>query len=155
MDAASTTITHSWTACVPVKWSSCLDTKCFTWSTSTWVGAEIAPIVLLPLAAVLVWVSVWKVWLPPLDPGAPSRRSVTLEALLPVFRQDATFVSLQYKNAKDVTRQRLFIETLEMVLSQSDKIILEGGPGGTGVVPYLPLPEIQKRTQKPATGGNP
>jgi len=69
----------------------------------------------------------------------------------------ARFLSIynEYKNAKDVTRQRLFIETLEMVLSQSDKIILEGGPGGTGVVPYLPLPEIQKRTQKPATGGNP
>src|SRR5437870_1494542 len=41
-----------------------------------WVGAEIAPIVLLPLAAVLVWVSVWKVWLPSPDAGTPSRRSV-------------------------------------------------------------------------------
>ncbi|TML82989.1 MAG: hypothetical protein E6G08_21090 [Actinobacteria bacterium] len=50
-----------------------------------WVGAEIAPLVLLPLAAVLVWVSVWKVWLPSPDAGTPSRRSVTLAIVLLVL----------------------------------------------------------------------
>src|SRR5205085_4222048 len=50
-----------------------------------WVGAEIAPLVLLPLAAVLVWVSVWKVWLPSPEAGAPSRRSVTLAIVLLVL----------------------------------------------------------------------
>jgi membrane protease subunit HflK len=58
----------------------------------------------------------------------------------------ARFLSVyeQYKNAKDVTRERLFLETMEGVLSQSNKVIIEGGQNGTGVVPYLPLPQIQK-----------
>jgi modulator of FtsH protease HflK len=56
----------------------------------------------------------------------------------------------EYALAKDVTRQRIFIETLEGVLSSSSKVLIEGGQGGSGVVPYLPLPEIQK----PAQGGN-
>ncbi len=59
----------------------------------------------------------------------------------------ARFISVydQYKNAKDVTRQRLFIEMMENVLSQSNKVIVEQGKGGQGVVPYLPLPQIQPR----------
>lgn len=67
----------------------------------------------------------------------------------------ARFVSIynEYKNAKDVTRERLFLETMEQILSQSNKVIIEGGQNGSGVVPYLPLPEIQKRTES-ATGGN-
>ncbi len=44
----------------------------------------------------------------------------------------------------NVTRQRLFLETMENVLSQSNKVIVENSPGGQGVVPYLPLPAIQK-----------
>jgi modulator of FtsH protease HflK len=60
----------------------------------------------------------------------------------------ARFLSVyeEYRNAKDVTRQRLFLETMEQVLGQSNKVIVEEGKGGNGgVVPYLPLPEIQKR----------
>lgn len=49
----------------------------------------------------------------------------------------------QYRNAKDVTRTRLYIETMENVLSGASKIIIEQGAGGPGVVPYLPLPEIR------------
>lgn len=58
----------------------------------------------------------------------------------------ARFLSVyeQYKNAKDVTRQRLFLETMEDVLSNSNKVIIESSPNGQGVVPYLPLPQIQK-----------
>ena len=56
----------------------------------------------------------------------------------------------QYAKAPEVTRKRLFLETMEGVLKDSNKVIMEnGGPGGTGVVPYLPLPEINKRS-----GGN-
>jgi modulator of FtsH protease HflK len=51
----------------------------------------------------------------------------------------------QYKVAKDVTRDRLFLETMEQVMGQSNKIIIEGGKDGSGVVPYLPLPSIQPR----------
>ncbi len=52
----------------------------------------------------------------------------------------------QYVKAPEVTRKRLFLETMEKVLKSSNKIIMESGPnGGTGVVPYLPLPEIGKK----------
>jgi len=52
----------------------------------------------------------------------------------------------QYAKAKDVTRKRLFLETMEQVLSNSNKVIIDD-KGGKGVVPYLPLPEIAKQRQ--------
>lgn len=63
----------------------------------------------------------------------------------------------EYEKAKDVTRQRLFLETIEDVLQKSNKVIIDEGKAGPGVVPYLPLPELQKRQPPPArtatTGG--
>lgn len=61
------------------------------------------------------------------------------------------FISVydQYAKAPGVTRERLFIETMEQVLRGANKVIVEQG-SGQGVIPYLPLPELQKRT----TGGN-
>ncbi|MEZ5780854.1 MAG: FtsH protease activity modulator HflK [Rhizobiaceae bacterium] len=58
------------------------------------------------------------------------------------------FISVydEYAKAPDVTRQRLYLETMERVLRDSSKVIVEQG-NGQGVVPYLPLPELQKRTQ--------
>ena len=53
----------------------------------------------------------------------------------------------EYVKAPDVTRKRLFIETMEKVLQGSNKVIVEQG-SGQGVLPYLPLPELEKR--KPA-----
>jgi membrane protease subunit HflK len=54
----------------------------------------------------------------------------------------------QYVKAPEVTRKRLFLETMEVVLKDSTKVIMEnGGSGGTGVVPYLPLPEVKKRSE--------
>jgi modulator of FtsH protease HflK len=60
----------------------------------------------------------------------------------------ARFVSVydQYKNAKDVTRQRMFLETMEEVLGRTNKIIVESGKSGPGIVPYLPLPALQNRS---------
>jgi membrane protease subunit HflK len=61
-----------------------------------------------------------------------------------------------YKKAPEVTRQRLYLETLEKVFGTTDKIILDaGGPGGSGVVPYLPLNELRRPTPPAAapTGG--
>ena len=49
----------------------------------------------------------------------------------------------EYRQAPNVTRRRLYYETMERVLSQTDKTIVEGD----GVTPYLPLPEIKKRAQ--------
>ena len=65
------------------------------------------------------------------------------------------FISVydEYSKAKDVTRQRLFLETLEEVYSNTNKVIIEpnSGGGGTGVVPYLPLPEIRKQSRANST----
>jgi modulator of FtsH protease HflK len=54
-----------------------------------------------------------------------------------------TSVYEEYAKAPEVTRKRLFLETMEQVLGSSEKVIIESGAGGTGVVPYLPLPEIR------------
>lgn len=59
------------------------------------------------------------------------------------------FISVydEYVKAPEVTRKRLFLETMEKVLGGSDKVIIEqGANGGPGVVPYLPLPELRKRS---------
>jgi membrane protease subunit HflK len=69
----------------------------------------------------------------------------------------ARFLSVyeQYRLAPEVTRERLFIETMERVLAPMNKIILDEKAGG-GVVPYLPLPEIQgRRSTTPQTGTTP
>jgi membrane protease subunit HflK len=49
-----------------------------------------------------------------------------------------------YKTGKQVTIERLYIERMQSVLQNSEKIILDN-KGGTGVVPYLPLPELKKK----------
>lgn len=51
-----------------------------------------------------------------------------------------------YVANKDITTRRMYLEAMQEVLSKSDKIIMDS-KGGPGVVPYLPLPEIQKRSQ--------
>jgi len=55
-------------------------------------------------------------------------------------------VYAEYVNAPEVTRKRLFLETMEQVLGASEKVLVENGAGGSGVVPYLPLPELRSRT---------
>ena len=52
-------------------------------------------------------------------------------------------VYAEYVNSPEVTRQRLFLETMEEVLGSSEKVLIENGAGGNGVVPYLPLPELR------------
>src|SRR5690348_14443172 len=47
----------------------------------------------------------------------------------------------QYKKAPDVTRQRIYLETMERVLGGTDKTIIDAG-GQSGVVPYLPLQSL-------------
>ena len=47
----------------------------------------------------------------------------------------------QYKKAPEVTRERIYLETMERVFGAAGKVILDA-PGGQGVVPYLPLPAI-------------
>lgn len=50
----------------------------------------------------------------------------------------------EYRLAPEVTRQRLYYETMERVLSNTDTTVIEA----QGVTPYLPLPEIRRRAQQ-------
>lgn len=50
----------------------------------------------------------------------------------------------QYRLAPEVTRRRMYYETMEQVLSKVDKTIIEA----PGVTPYLPLPEVKKQQQR-------
>jgi membrane protease subunit HflK len=59
----------------------------------------------------------------------------------------------EYKKAPDVTRQRIYLETMERVLGGSDKVVLDQGGGGQGVTPYLPLTELGRRQAPPAQQG--
>ena len=59
----------------------------------------------------------------------------------------------EYKKAPEVTRKRIFLETMERVFSGTDKIILDSKQGGSGVVPYLPLNELRPRTPAASAGG--
>jgi membrane protease subunit HflK len=74
--------------------------------------------------------------------------------------QTARFLKIyeEYKRAPDVTRQRLYLETMERILGNADKVILDPSQAGTGVVPYLPLRELapppQQRPQTQQPGGN-
>src|SRR5215470_4724280 len=60
-----------------------------------------------------------------------------------------TKVYEEYKKAPDVTRQRIYYETMEKVFNGTEKIILDPG-AATGAVPYLPLPELTRPAQRPA-----
>ncbi len=49
--------------------------------------------------------------------------------------------------APDVTRRRMYLETMEVVLGGMNKVILDGvsgGEAGQGVVPYLPLNDLNR-----------
>ena len=51
----------------------------------------------------------------------------------------------EYVKAKDVTRKRLYLETMERVLGSVDKVIIDqDSADGGGVVPYLPLNELRR-----------
>jgi membrane protease subunit HflK len=59
----------------------------------------------------------------------------------------------EYKKAPDVTRRRMYLETMERLFSGTDKIIVDQGSAqqGGNVVPILPLNELLRRP--PTTGG--
>ena len=52
-----------------------------------------------------------------------------------------------YKNNEDVTKKRIYLETLEGIFQNATKVIIDTKQG-SGVLPYLPLPEIRKRNKK-------
>lgn len=76
------------------------------------------------------------------------KEQTVAEALGQASRFNAVYA--QYKLAPAVTRERLFLETMERVLGGTDKIILDNAGSGQGVVPYLPLDQLQQRRPAPA-----
>ncbi|NVK35731.1 MAG: FtsH protease activity modulator HflK [Rhodobacteraceae bacterium] len=64
--------------------------------------------------------------------------------------QRFTKVYEQYKNAPDVTRERLYLETLEKVLGANNKVIIDNN-SGQGVLPYLPLNGLNSGASTSAT----
>jgi membrane protease subunit HflK len=60
----------------------------------------------------------------------------------------------QYKKAPDVTRQRMYLDTMQSILAGTDKTIIDTGKQGPGVVPYLPLNEIGKSAPAKQTEGD-
>ena len=60
----------------------------------------------------------------------------------------------EFAKAPEVTRKRLYLETLERVLGDVDKIIIDSeAEGANGVVPYLPLNELNRSGTRPASTG--
>lgn len=59
----------------------------------------------------------------------------------------ARFLSVydEYVQAKDVTKKRIYLETMEEILAGMDKIVVDG-KAGSGVVPYLPLEQLKSKS---------
>jgi modulator of FtsH protease HflK len=63
----------------------------------------------------------------------------------------------EYVKAPEVTRRRMYLETMEKVFGGMNKVILDGVSGGEGtggVVPFLPLNELNRGSATPAPAGN-
>ena len=75
------------------------------------------------------------------------KQQVTAEAQ----GEAARFVSVydEYKKAPDVTRRRIYLDTMRDILAQTNKVILDN-KNSSNVLPYLPLPELRQGT--PRTG---
>ncbi|GBD48659.1 protease modulator HflK [Methylopila sp. Yamaguchi] len=57
-------------------------------------------------------------------------------------------VAAVYRTAPDITRERLFLETMERVIGGVDKVIIDPKASGQGVVPFLPLDQLQGAAQQ-------
>jgi modulator of FtsH protease HflK len=53
-----------------------------------------------------------------------------------------------YAKAPDVTTRRIYLETMEQVLRDMNKVVIDSAAGSSGVVPYLPLPELERRARE-------
>jgi membrane protease subunit HflK len=56
----------------------------------------------------------------------------------------------QYKKAPDITRKRIYLETMEKVLSSSKKVVTDTNPGSNSVLPLLPLNDLTRPADKGA-----
>jgi len=58
-----------------------------------------------------------------------------------------------YRTGKDVTRDRFYIETMEIILSNANRMIIDQEAGSTGVVPVLPLDGFRRAAEPPLSNG--
>lgn len=65
-----------------------------------------------------------------------------------------TSVYEEYKKAPDVTRRRIYLDTMRDILAGTNKVILDN-KNGSGVLPYLPLPELKQTPATPRTASGP
>ncbi len=77
-----------------------------------------------------------------LEQAGAYQAQVTADARGQASRFDAIYA--EYAKAPEVTRQRMYLVTVERVLGPMNKIIVDQ-EGGSGVVPYLPLNELNKK----------
>lgn len=54
----------------------------------------------------------------------------------------------KYKTAKTVTKQRMYLEAMEDILNGMEKVVIDSKSQGSGVLPYLPLSTLQKKTER-------
>ena len=78
-----------------------------------------------------------------------ARRAYKEQTVAEATGQTARFLKVyeEYKKAPEVTRKRMYLETMERVLGGTDKIILDS-KGGQGVVPFLPLDQLQNKKRE-------
>ncbi|RZK78107.1 MAG: protease modulator HflK, partial [Methylobacterium sp.] len=82
------------------------------------------------------------------------KTKATADATGQAARFDEVYAS--YKTAPAISRERIFLETMEKVLGSVNKVIIDqgvagsGATGAAGVVPVLPLAEFGSRTPAPA-----
>jgi modulator of FtsH protease HflK len=60
--------------------------------------------------------------------------------------QRFTEIYVQYAQARDITRRRIYLETMERILGDMNTVLVEGGATASGTVPYLPLTELLNRS---------
>ncbi|MBM3536546.1 MAG: hypothetical protein FJX55_01765 [Alphaproteobacteria bacterium] len=80
------------------------------------------------------------------------------QAIAQAQGEASRFISVYdaFKTAPDVTKQRLYLETMETILRSNAKFIIDQPQGGSGVLPYLPLQELQqRRTNTPSAPAQP
>ena len=83
------------------------------------------------------------------------------QAIAEAKGQSARFLKVydEYKKAPDVTRQRIYLETMERILGSAEKLVYDGGNSSSGqgssIVPYLPLSELSPRRQAAPAAGQP
>ncbi|MEI6573945.1 MAG: FtsH protease activity modulator HflK [Alphaproteobacteria bacterium] len=76
------------------------------------------------------------------------RERVIAEASGQASRFDQIYA--EYKKAPEVTRERMYLETMERILAGSEKTVIDqNGASQQGVVPYLPLGDFQKKPGAP------